>query len=96
MRKLYLVTYDISHPKRLRKVFGIMRGFGDHLQYSVFRCELSPKEQQQLLMKLDTEINHEEDQVLIFPLGPAGGENEENIQALGKTYQPYERCAIVV
>jgi len=28
---LYLVTYDICDPKRLRKVYRLMRGYGDHL-----------------------------------------------------------------
>ncbi|HZT68334.1 MAG TPA: CRISPR-associated endonuclease Cas2, partial [Terriglobia bacterium] len=34
MRTSYLVCYDISDDKRLRKVHKVMRGFGDHLQYS--------------------------------------------------------------
>ena len=38
MRQSYLVCYDISDDKRLRKVFKTMRGYGDHLQYSVFEC----------------------------------------------------------
>jgi len=96
MRTLYLVTYDISNPKRLIKVFKTMRGFGDHLQFSVFRCELSAKEKQQMIMKLDPLLHHEDDQVLIFPLGPARGEKEENVEALGKPYLPSERCAIIV
>lgn len=96
MRTLYLVTYDICNDKRLKKVFQTMRGFGDHLQYSVFRCELSGKEKQQMLAKLDPLLQHDADQVLIFPLGPAGGEKEENVEALGKPYLPSERCAIIV
>ena len=42
MRRLYLVAYDICDPKRLRKVFKTMRGFGEHLQFSVFQCDLTP------------------------------------------------------
>lgn len=41
MRASYLVCYDICDDKRLRKVFRTMRGFGDHLQYSVFECQLT-------------------------------------------------------
>ncbi|MDX9754943.1 MAG: CRISPR-associated endonuclease Cas2 [bacterium] len=96
MRRLYIITYDISDPKRLRKVFRIMLGFGDHLQLSVFRAELSPKERIQLVMKLNPVIHHSEDQVLIIPVGPAGGELEKDIEALGRSYEPYERSAIVV
>ncbi len=44
MRRAYLVTYDICEAKRLREVFKTMRGHGDHLQYSVFRCELNRSE----------------------------------------------------
>ena len=41
MRTSYLVSYDICDDKRLRKVFQTMRGYGDHLQYSVFQCQLT-------------------------------------------------------
>ena len=41
MRTSYLICYDISDDKRLRKVFQTMRGYGDHLQYSVFECQLT-------------------------------------------------------
>src|SRR5690606_35574631 len=44
MRTAYVVTYDICEPKRLRRVYRIMLGYGDHLQYSVFRCELTDRE----------------------------------------------------
>ena len=37
----YWVCYDICDDKRLRKVFQTMRGYGDHLQYSVFECQLT-------------------------------------------------------
>ncbi len=40
----YLVTYDITDPKRLHAVYKVMRGFGDHLQLSVFRCELTARQ----------------------------------------------------
>ena len=40
MRRLYFVTYDICDPKRLRRVYKTMKGFGAHLQLSVFQCEL--------------------------------------------------------
>ncbi len=96
MRRLYIITYDISHPKRLRKVLTIMRGFGDHLQLSVFRAELSNKECIQMKMKLNPVIHHGEDQVLVIPIGPAGGEIEKDIEALGRPYEPSERCAVVV
>ena len=51
MRNVYLVCYDVANDKRLRRTFKKMCGFGDPLQYSVFRCELSPPEKQMMKMK---------------------------------------------
>ncbi len=96
MRRLYFITYDIADEKRLRLVYKIMRGYGDHLQYSVFRCELSDKEKFEMIGELEEVIHHDKDQVLLVPLGPAGGEIEQGIQALGRPYCPAQREAIVV
>lgn len=96
MRVLYIVCYDIADPKRLRRVFSIMRGFGDHLQYSVFRCELSDREKLQLIVKLTGTVKHDEDQVLFFPLGPAGGINESGVHSIGLPYMPKNRGVVVI
>jgi len=96
MRRVYVVTYDIADDKRLRRVFKIMKGYGDHLQFSVFRCELSDRDRFELIGDLEEVIHHNEDQVLLIPLGPAGGQYEQNIEALGKPYILPERHATVV
>ena len=96
MRLLYVVTYDISNDKRLRRVFKLMRGHGDHLQFSVFRCELSDRERVELMAKLSEVIKHDEDQVLFFPLGPAGGQRETAVHHVGKVYVPREGGAVVI
>jgi CRISPR-associated protein Cas2 len=96
MRLLYVVTYDIRDDARLRRVFKLMRGHGDHLQYSVFRCELSDRERVELMSKLAEVIKHDEDQVLLFPLGPAGGQREVNVHTVGVAYTPAMRSAVVV
>jgi CRISPR-associated protein Cas2 len=96
MRCLYVVTYDICDSKRLRLVFRLMRGYGDHLQLSVFRCELSDRERVELAAKLSEVINHNEDQVLFFPLGPAGGVRESGVYSLGRAYEASDRGALVI
>lgn len=96
MRSVYLVCYDVSDDRRLRRVFKTMRGWGDHLQYSVFRCELSRRELQELLAALDQEIHHSEDQVLLVDLGPADGRAATCIRALGRPYVAPERHAIIL
>jgi len=96
MRRVYLVAYDIADDKRLRKVFKKMSGFGEHLQYSVFQCELSDKERIEMMAALNPLIDHKEDQVLIFTLGPADGYNADATLALGRPYVFIERHAVVV
>ena len=88
MRTTYLVCYDICNDKRLRRVFKTCRNYGDHLQYSVFECDLNDAEMIKLERQLGEIINHFEDQVLFVALGPAENRGERTIRALG---QPYVR-----
>jgi CRISPR-associated protein Cas2 len=96
MRQTFIVSYDVSCPKRLRLVYRLMRGWGDHIQYSVFRCELTPRELVELRAGLSFVINHAEDQVLFIDVGPVEGRGGTSIRAIGKVYTPPERCAVVV
>ena len=96
MRQAFIVTYDVCHPKRLRKVYKLMCGFGEHLQLSVFRCELNPRELIELRTGLAEVIHHHEDQVLFVDVGPIEGRGATSIVALGKSYVPPTRRAVVV
>src|SRR6266540_1752355 len=96
MRTSYLVCYDICEDKRLRKVFQTMRNYGDHLQYSVFECQLTPMDLAKCRAELGEIINHFEDQVLFVSLGPAEGRGDRVITALGKPYSPIDAPCIVV
>jgi len=96
MRHTYVVTYDICDPKRLRKVYKLMLGWGDHLQLSVFQCELSHRELVELRIQLDRVIKPSEDQVLFANLGAIEGRGSEAISSLGRPYVDPERVAIVV
>lgn len=94
MRNHYIVAYDISDPKRLREVFRTMRGYGDRLQYSVFICELSPKERVLLVTALEGLIDHSEDRVMIVDMG--SGDHAKWIEFLGRQIHLPERQAVVV
>ena len=96
MRQMFVVSYDISDPKRLRRVFQLMRGWGDHLQLSVFQCELNAREVVELRVQLDAIIHHDEDQVLFINVGPVDGRGSRSIESLGRPYMYPERHAIVV
>ena len=86
MRNTWIVTYDICEPKRLRRVFECCKGYGMHLQYSVFQCDLDEREKAEFEGKLSSVINGDEDQVLFMDLGPSEGRGDRVIQALGVPY----------
>ncbi len=95
MRQAFIVTYDICDPKRLRKVYRLLRGYGRHLQLSVFQCELSAMERVELEARLSEEIHHDEDQVLFVDIGPADGRGRTSIEAIGKPYFAEEGVAVI-
>lgn len=68
-QRLYLVAYDVSEPKRWRRVFRLMKGYGEWLQLSVFRCRLTEDRRQRLSAALAKLIDPAHDRVLIADLG---------------------------
>jgi CRISPR-associated protein Cas2 len=96
MRNSYVVTYDISDEKRLRQVFKTMRDYGDHLQFSVFECQLTATDLVKLRAELSGIINHDVDQVLFVDLGPSEGRGDRVITALGRPYTSLDAPCFVV
>lgn len=98
MRIRYIVTYDISDPKRLRRIFRTMKGYGDPLQYSVFQCDLSASERVLMIDALSGIINHREDQVMLINIGPAENRGRQSIETLGRALPEGEidRIAVIV
>ncbi len=91
MRNAFLLAYDIADPKRLRRTYQKMLGFGDPLQYSVFYCELSPVEKQLLKEALWQIINQKEDRLMLVHLGPVGPTTRRRVEFWGHTSPPLER-----
>jgi CRISPR-associated protein Cas2 len=96
MRATYIVSYDICDPDRLRKVFKICKNYGNHLQYSVFECDLAEAERLRLERELGQVMNLAEDQVLFIHLGPAEGRGDRVITALGTPYSRIDSACFVV
>ena len=89
----FLVCYDISDPKRLRKVAATCEDFGYRKQFSVFLCRLSATDFVRLRNRLYDLIKLDEDQVLLIPLCPkcVGA-----IEALGRPTEPPEARDVVL
>lgn len=61
-----LVCYDISEPRRLRRVHQAMRAWGMPIQYSVFYCRLTQRQRQRLESRLRALIEQGEDDVRVY------------------------------
>ncbi len=89
----YLIAYDISDPKRLRKVARTCEDFGFRRQYSVFFCRLSAADLVRLRSRLYDVINLHEDQVLFIPLC---NRCAEGIEALGRPVERHDARDVVI
>ena len=93
--RLYLVTYDISDPKRWRRIFNLMKGYGHWLQLSVFQCRLTARRRAEMTIRLEAWMKPTEDHILILDLGPAD-KIEPRVESLGKSYEAPTRQATIV
>jgi len=89
----WLVCYDISDPKRLRKVATACEDFGVRRQYSVFLCRVSATDMVRLRSRLYEIINLQEDQVLFIPLC---AKCVGAIEALGRPTEEAEARDVVI
>jgi CRISPR-associated protein Cas2 len=89
----YIVSYDVSDPKRLRKVATACEDFGVRKQYSVFLCRLTATDFVRLRSRLYDLIDLQEDQVLFIPLC---GKCVNRIEALGRPTEAADARDVVV
>jgi CRISPR-associated protein Cas2 len=73
-----------------------MKGFGSHLQLSVFQCDLTPRDLVDMTYTLGGLIDQKSDQVLIMDLGPSEGRPIKSIQYVGKPMTVVQRGAMIV
>ena len=69
-RRWHLVSYDIREPRRWRRVYRLLKGYGTRVQYSVFRVRATELQFQRLRWELEKELDVEDD-LLIVHLCPS-------------------------
>ncbi len=67
-RTLYLIAYDITDERRLKKVREFLKGYSTGGQRSVYECFLTDGESRFVTSKLRRSILYSEDRVHIFQL----------------------------
>jgi CRISPR-associated protein Cas2 len=88
-----LVSYDIPDNKRRTKLAKILEDYGQRVQYSVFECDLTAKQQAKLLKELKAVMVEQEDSIRVYRLC---AECVKEIKALGQAKPPAEEPAVYI
>lgn len=64
----YLISYDISEPKRLKEIAKFLENTGYRIQESVFQCGLDEEEYPKVRSWLLNHIEKNEGSLMIFPV----------------------------
>ncbi|KYC43864.1 CRISPR-associated protein Cas2 [Scytonema hofmannii PCC 7110] len=67
LKNCYLICYDIRCQKRWRKAYKLLEGYGERIQYSIFRCWLNQRTREKLRWELE-KILTTEDAILFLRL----------------------------
>ena len=67
MKNYWIISYDISNPKRLRKIAKFLEGYGYRIQHSVFQVKGSDRDLERLKWELTKRIEME-DSIYYFRL----------------------------
>jgi len=95
MRRRYVITYDVSDDRRRDRIFTVLQGYGDHVQFSVFVAALTAQELVELRGRVREYLNEGTDQVLIIDLGREESTADVPFEVVGKPYRPPTRTMIV-
>jgi CRISPR-associated protein Cas2 len=93
------LTEALAVAEKVREalqVYKTMLGFGEHVQLSVFRCDLAPIRLIEMRMALDAIIHHDEDQILIIRVGPSGEKTLDRFEVMGRPREFRLPSSIVV
>lgn len=63
-----VVAYDIPNDRRRLRVMKMLKGYGHHVQESVFECDLKPAVCRQMVKRLAGLLNLQEDNVRLYHL----------------------------
>ena len=64
-RKAAIIAYDIASNKRRRQVFRCLKSWSLDSQYSLFECNLTQAEAEELFIQLGALIDHDEDTLML-------------------------------
>lgn len=63
---LYVVSYDVTDDDRRKRLHEFLKGYGTRVQYSVFECDLSEQEVEDVVRWVTAEIDEGEDSCRLY------------------------------
>jgi CRISPR-associated protein Cas2 len=98
MLRAYILSYDISDAKRLRKMHKLATAFGRPLQYSVFACLLRREDRVRLAARVEALIDSKSDRVIILDVGTVVDRESwiPPMQIFGRQEVVQEQGAVIV
>ncbi len=87
-----LIAYDVSSPRRLRRVARVCSDYGVRIEKSVFECDLDEDLFMRFWKKLTHAVNHKEDSLVAYSVCK-GCESE--IMTAGLAVRPERKDAYV-
>lgn len=81
-----VVAYDVAQEdregaRRLRRVAKVCTGYGQRVQYSVFECEVTPAQAEQMERQLQKAMDKEHDSLRIYVLL---GDRDHHVRVFGR------------
>lgn len=77
---LIIIAYDITEPKRLKKVADCCKDFGVRVQLSVFECHLEGARLNEFWERLCELADKNEDRIVAYPIH---GSSRHDIRTFG-------------
>ncbi len=63
-----VVTYDIADDRRRLRVMKLLEGYGEHVQESVFECDVTQTAYQRMLREVHRAVDLRADSVQVYHL----------------------------
>lgn len=76
----FVISYDITDDKRRMQMLKLLKGYGTHVQYSVFECDLNATQFLRLQREIAAIIHRLSDSVRCYALDSAA---VQRIQVFG-------------
>lgn len=95
-RRFVLVSYDMAEDRRRNRVAKTLRDYGDRIQYSVFCCQVNPRELHRLKQLLQDVVKGDCDRIFFVDAGKVDGQKPmPEVSYIGQPWAPEERAQII-